>query len=290
MINLSQVNCSNIEIKSETISDFITVPANYTELEIKAKLNCCDSEEVTATITEDDIAAREWTLDFPTTSSLEISGIYFENIYLGEEYNILSSPLLVSDYSCSTGTIANLYPIIQAWFTTNFGVTVTQSYVYDAVTNTCQYTIGNLPSPIRPLKITITRDGVEEDIFFSFFPVENISITSSAIIIDPELFGLESFVDGIYSFTITYRTAEGDIIIESSCIFFDCETKCKVSTALEDLLKCEKTATNIFLLHYSLTEGSNCGCNCEELCTIFTKLCNELKLIETNENCTSCGC
>jgi len=188
---------------------------------------------------------------------------------------------------CSTGDITDLFAIVDAWFTTNFATTVTQNYTYDSVANTCQYTITDLPVNITPVKLVTEISGNVQDIYFGYFPIEGMFFNSNFMYIDPSFFSLDNFIDGVYSFTLTFNTENNTIITESNCFFFDCETKCKVSTKLEELLNCNKTATNIFLLHYTLTEGGNCGCNCEELCTIFNKLCSELGV---DESCTNCGC
>ena len=286
MITLSKTeNCNYIEIKSESLSDFISNPNNYTKFTLTGKLNCCDSEEVTATIEENDLGDNVWQLQFPTNGSADITGLFFENIYTGQQFNALSSILSVGDYMCSTGDITALFTLIQDWFTLNFGITVTQNYTYDAGTNTCTYTIIDLPVNIRPVKLVTELSGVSNDVYFTYFPIEGVFFTGTSLLVTPSFFNLTEFVDGIYSFTLTYYSDES-IITETTCFFFDCKTACQVSTKLEQLFSKEKTATNIFLLHYTLTEGSNCGCNCAELCEIFTKLCAELGDL----TCSSCNC
>jgi len=182
---------------------------------------------------------------------------------------------------CSTGDITNLFTIVDAWFTTNFGAPVTQNYIYDITTNTCQYTITDLPVNITPIKL-VTDVG---DTYFGYFPIEGMFFNSNMMYIAPSFFSSEQFTDGVYSFSITLISKDQVITTESNCFFFDCKTGCEVSTKIKELEEASnpKNATNIFLLHYTLTEGSNCGCNCDELCEIFRKLCNNL-------NSTSCLC
>lgn len=285
-MTISNINCKYIGIDSEEISNFITNPANYTSVEIKGKLNCCD-EEYTETLDEGAILADNlWTLQFPNGDAT-ITEIIVENYISGEEFNILSSTYNLADYVCSTGTVTDIYPIIQQWFTDNFSTTVTQDYNYDVSTLECEYTITDLPSSIRPVKMVIERNGIEEEVYFSFFPATNFFVAGSQFVINPSLFTLQEFVDGVYSFELVFTTTAGSTIIESNCFFYDCETKCKLSKKLDELLECNKSATNLFLLHYTLTEGNNCGCNCDEMCQIFLTLCEKLG---DDKTCTACGC
>ena len=283
MMYLSKTeDCQFIEIKSDTISDFILNPKNYTSFTITAKLNCCGDEEITHTLGQYEIDNSVFTLQFPTNANVFLDELVFENIFTYQQF-LIPIETTAASYMCSTGDITNLFTIVDNYFTTNFATTVTQNYIYDPVTNTCQYTITDLPVNIIPVKLTTDV----QEIYFGYFPIEGMFVNNNMLYIAPSFFSLMNFIDGIYSFTLTFNTNGQVITTESNCFFFDCETKCKVSTKLNELLDCNKTATNIFLLHYTLTEGSNCGCNCEELCTIFNKLCSELG---TNESCANCGC
>ncbi len=280
-------DCSYIEIKSDVVSDFILNPTNYTSLKIQGTLNCCTAETEEQTISGDQIGTNLFTLQFPTNSAAVIKEIVFKNIYTQQEWNALSADENVSDYMCNVGDITSLYPVIQAWFTANFATTVTQGYTYNSGTNTCEYTITDLPTNVIPLKMIIEVNGTLQEIYFGYSPFVGIYSTGTSFYVSPSFFELLTFPNGIYSFVLTFTTEAGDIITINNCFFFDCETKCVVSQKIEELLNCNKTATNIFLLHYTLTEGSNCGCNCDELCVIFNKLCSELNL---SESCSNCGC
>jgi len=287
MMYLSKTqDCRFIELKSDTISDFILDPTKYTSFTITAKLNCCSNEEVTKTLEGLEIGDNVFTLQFPTNPVVYLTSFVFENIYTHQQFYLPIGGDAVS-YMCSTGDITDLFTVVQSWFTANFSTTVTQNYTYDALTNTCEYTITDLPVNITPVSLLTNIEGDVQNIYFGYFPIEGMFFNSNLMYIAPSFFSLDKFVDGIYSFTLTFNTKDNTITTESNCFFFDCETKCKVSTKLEELLNCNKTATNIFLLHYTLTEGGNCGCNCDDLCTIFNKLCSELG---TNESCLNCGC
>lgn len=54
-------------------------------------------------------------------------------------------------------------------------------------------------------------------------------------------------------------------------------------------------AESAILLHYGLTQGSNCGCNCDDLCTVYNQLLTILSVLDgtlqsgTNTD-ADCGC
>jgi hypothetical protein len=260
--------------------------SSYTSFTITGKVNCCNDLEYSQTINEEQIGTSEWNIKFPTNTSSYINGIWFENIYSGFSFNILDSQLLVGNYSCSIGTITGLFPIVAQFFIDNFGVIIQQDYTYDPVTGECVYIIYNLPDSIKPKYFEIETSSVTTYTYFSFLPLTNAFFDGSSLLLNPEFFNQgNAFQDGVYTITLTYIDINGNIITETNCFFLDCSTACLVSTKIKELEEAsnEKNATNIFLLHYTLTEGSNCGCNCEELCEIFRKLC-------TNLNSTSCLC
>lgn len=289
MLKLSKTtDCSYIKIESDILSDFISTPENYTSFTVSAKLNCCTDSNYSQTIIGDQITLSEWNINFPTTTTSYINGIWFENIYTNASFNVLSSPLLVGNYSCSIGTISALFPIVEAYFVANFGITPVQSYTYDSVTGECIYTISGLPTSIKPKYFEIETSSITTYTYFNFLPIVNGIFDGGSLLLSPEFFSQgNAFQDGVYTITLTYINLEGNIITETNCFFLDCNTACTVSTKIKELQEAsnEKNATNIFLLHYTLTEGSNCGCNCEELCEIFRKLCTNL-----NSSSCLCGC
>lgn len=289
MLRLSKTqNCSYIKIESDILSDFISTPENYTSFTVSAKLNCCNDTTYSQNVIGDQITLSEWNINFPTTITSYINGIWFENIYNNTSFNVLSSPLLVGNYSCSIGTITALFPIVEAYFLANFNIVITQSYTYDSVTGECVYTISGLPTSIKPKYFEIETSSITTYSYFSFLPITNGLFDGGSLLLSPEFFSQgNAFQDGVYSITLNYINSEGNIITENNCFFLDCNTACTVSTKIKELQEAsnEKNATNIFLLHYTLTEGSNCGCNCEELCEIFRKLCTNL-----NSSSCLCGC
>lgn len=263
-------------------------PSNYTKFVISSTVNCCTTSVYTQTIDETQIGTSEWSVQFPTDITATLTGLWFENVYTNVSFNALSTAVPVIDYSCITGDITNLFTIIEDWFDVNLGVTITQSYTYDAVTGICTYTISGLPNSIKPKYFEVLTSTITTYNYFTYLPISNGFFDSSSLLLSPLFYGMgNTFQDGVFTIELTYTTASGNIITEKNCFFLDCVTACTVSTKIKELEQAsnEKNATNIFLLHYTLTEGSNCGCNCSELCEIFTKLCNNL-----NSSSCLCGC
>ena len=137
---------------------------------------------------------------------------------------------------------------------------------------------------------------VEVDLTAIVLPATIEFTVDNKIKIFPGFFGLTEFIDGIYKFSIKrYQPGEGTVI-ESNCLFIDMTLKCKVATLLGYIIEENKTrdseekiATIAHLLHYSLVNGSNCGCNCEEMCEVFREL-NAL-LVNVDPTITNdCGC
>lgn len=91
-------------------------------------------------------------------------------------------------------------------------------------------------------------------------------------------FGLTAFVDGVFFVKIRLKKTDSSYIEISNCIFLDLTYKCKVAENLDKLLVEEQNnAINrkmemIYAIHFGLTAGSNCGCNCADLCIAFTRL------------------
>lgn len=132
-------------------------------------------------------------------------------------------------------------------------------------------------------------DEIQDDSDTSKFYFSN-----DVLYIKPIFLGLTDFIDSLLKITIRLQKENGYVQIQN-CYFVDVTYKCKVAALLQNIIKenkdnsIEKISTIIHLLHYGLTNASNCGCNCEELCTVFTELTNLLKDIDP-EILSDCGC
>lgn len=122
-----------------------------------------------------------------------------------------------------------------------------------------------------------------------YFIVENI------LYVRPSFFNLAIFVDDVYKLTLRFTLGTSGYTLIENCIFIDITYKCKVAAYLKNILEEntnladeEKVSTIIHILHYSLINGSNCGCNCTQLCEVFTEL---KKLLDnTKPENINCGC
>lgn len=127
------------------------------------------------------------------------------------------------------------------------------------------------------------------------FYVINDDIEGKVIVVTPQLFnGATKFVDGIYRFDVKFSTTEGYTYI-SNCSFVDITIACKVAATMQNIIKenqlktTERISTIIHMLHYSLVNGSDCGCNCDEMCEVYTGLLNLLSDIDP-QILNDCGC
>jgi len=121
-----------------------------------------------------------------------------------------------------------------------------------------------------------------------------ILLTSQGLLIPPTFFGLPHYVDGVYKMELKIVAIDNSYSIESNCVFVDVTFKCKVALYLKDIVggtvngKVGLTAT---MLHYALTNSSNCGCNCQDMCRAYKELYSILNgagLI--NQTSSDCGC
>lgn len=179
--------------------------------------------------------------------------------------------------------------------------------IYDKATNLIHLTSNEItsfianPSIYTNIKISITincettlyKEVIASDMLNTNNPFyTNINKFS----IEPIKFGLPSITDGIFSFEVKLnKSNSAGYILFNNCIFIDINYKCKVATVLKYLLTeiqdeyKEKVATNILLLHYAISNGSNCGCNCIDLCKAFAELTNLISIVNT-KILEDCGC
>lgn len=120
------------------------------------------------------------------------------------------------------------------------------------------------------------------------------AFSASGIEVKPAFFNVispNSIIDGIYHFNVKIFTDENNYHFEEDCAFMDITFKCKVAKYLDvlnDINEDGQIATNVHVLHYALVNGSNCGCNCVAMCTVFKQLYDILKPI--TPQLQGCGC
>lgn len=150
--------------------------------------------------------------------------------------------------------------------------------------------INNLSQYLK-IKITCTINccsnlvyTVTETVVASQLPPGEFIIVGNTIQVTPQFFNVnppaDKLMDGVYSFEVKLFYTEGfgggtTYTYEQNCAFIDITFKCRVAKTLENLLTTSEPndiATNAHILHYALVNGSNCGCNCNEMCEVFKEL------------------
>lgn len=178
-------------------------------------------------------------------------------------------------------------------------IQVTSPELNDFIANIADYTaisivgIKNCGSIEYNQEYTADSNIVFDDSNLFYF-AENLG-NPQKLYVTPALFGITNFIDGIYKIQITLTKIDNTgFIVFSNCLFVDVTFKCRVASLIKDILRenenlqdSEKISTLAHILHYALTNGSGCGCNCEELCEVFNALSGILITINPT---TDCGC
>lgn len=173
----------------------------------------------------------------------------------------------------------------------NNQLTIVAPEINDFITNIINYTGISIIT-----NITCTTDNEVDinttDIIDS---TKNIYIQNNVLYILPQYFSSNiAFVDGVYKITIKFNTSNGYVKIYN-CYFVDVTLSCKVGSLLQNIITenevagTEPISSMAHLLHYSLVNGSNCGCNCDEMCQVYTYLLDLLTDVNTNL-INDCGC
>lgn len=173
----------------------------------------------------------------------------------------------------------------------NNKITIVAQEINDFITNIVDYTgitVAVGVNCVEGIDATIDTTDIIDN-------TKNIYIENNILYINPQYFSNNSvFVDGVYNITIKFNTTTGYTRI-SNCYFVDVTTRCKVASLLQNIIKensdsnTEKVSTIAHLLQFSLVNGSNCGCNCQEMCDVFTALQDILSNIDT-KLLNDCGC
>lgn len=120
-------------------------------------------------------------------------------------------------------------------------------------------------------------------------------IIGNTLYIRPIFFNSTVFFDNVYKFNIKMVLTDSGYTIIENCLFVDITYGCKVAGYLKNIIEenadkydTEKVGTTIHLMHYALVNGSNCGCNCLQMCEVFGELKNLLD--NSKPENTDCGC
>ena len=148
-----------------------------------------------------------------------------------------------------------------------------------------EITFDNLPSSlgrITTVESIINCNGCEKFTATVSLYTDKLEWVSGKLKIYPAFYDKSEFVDGIYYIKVTNNGWS-----EETCFFNDVETKCLLSAYLLNAID-DKFITDLYLVHYALTQGSNCACNCVKLCKLYKYL--QDKLSNSIPEKHGCGC
>lgn len=284
---------------------------DYDTVTVTGNINCCQ-QNCTDLVSTYDLALDDTTWQIDLDSAVKLNNTVYElnikSIFSLIDYNAITGPIDLSyvEDNCSSspctlqtfsGHFAPLFKAaIENWFT-SIGETVTATVTFSGNT----VIVSGIPS-----KFTLSTIGYglsEDSLTFTTFgftdPLNKIFISDDSIYINPEFFNDNiAFISGVYSFSIKWTKEDSSgWVEESNCAFVDIDNdiKCKVASVLQNILKesqkldPEQCSGIIHLLHYALVNGSNCGCNCTELCTVYKELVDLLNTIDP-QIVNNCGC
>lgn len=295
-----------IKVESAYLKDMIANIGSYSSLDIKVKGGCSEVA-VESSINAADIAINSWVIDLQQAVALEnkIYQLYIFNLYSLKEFNVLANPvdLAYVANNCTTNSctmedfasvfVNNIKNQIQTWFSVR-GITANINIDIDGN----EMMISNLPAGFglsKALYAAVNTAPYLEEPFGQFSTDSNIILAGDFLYIKPQFVVDATLEDGIYTVTLKFNKTNGaGHIIESSCAFIDVEIKCRLAANLSNMAD-NNTAGNaysLYLLHYALVNGSNCGCNCEDLCKVYNQLLIELSKTSISTNITQedCGC
>lgn len=282
---LTNLNCQYLKFESKTLENFFDSKEDYKDIKITLRKNCCESLTYTTEIS--DLTSSTWRVKLFTAADesaniIGVNGVFVKNLITGVETKI-SSFFLYGDQGCGSN-FTDTQNEISAWFTAA-GVTppTFNTVVEDG---SCYLEIIDVPFPYAMTRVEYKRypSGPLENSIFSYGETgTGFFISGDALYIGPEIMGLSSFTNGIYTATITYTQNNNSTIVESSCLFVDCDIKCRVAEKLDTL----KTESLLHIIYFALLQASNCDCQCSKLCALYEELLVELGDITTSSDC---GC
>lgn len=296
---------------STSILDKLTEnPAGYESIEVSGKLGC-DGTTYTETLEVANLLEAGWKVDLsiPVQLGNTVFQVKLKNLWTLEEFNFITTGIAFSYIAnnCTNPSGNCTIEDFSSYFVAQF----------EGELNAFLESIGQLPTGVVTftgnvmhitglptyLGMAVVEYGEEYFDEYNVLPFgygtvdSNVTIDESGIFIAAAFFeeGATTLTDGIYTVTVKVTKAEdGGFTTETSCAFIDVLTKCKLSETLNayigtDAGKSEE-ALAMTMLHYALVNGSNCGCNCADLCAAYDKLVEMLGTLEETTIVEDCGC
>jgi len=281
-MNLSNLDCKNILIQSDTISDLILNPNKYSDIKINVTINDCNTV-YTNQCTPFNLACRSSSsIVLPNCCGLKIKSVFAKMLLTQHEFEI---PI-------QNGTIQNCQNVVSirnevnSFLLGNYGRNnvLISSCNFDNQSQTFTLNLLSNSQEVVFTKIVYELDGFEIEGYLEIQNQINFAITHQGIILYPDFFLTEVLSNGIYSIDVILTTVNGVEITESNCLFVDCGLDCLL-TEKASTLKDDNEKKDLLLLHYALLAGSNCGCNCDELVELYKQL---AKQIGDENRCGTC--
>lgn len=310
-MTIENQNCEYVKVSSSILEDIAANPSDYVKIEIESTINCCTElftadlnfelyNDVTCTTCNNTYV---WTFDLEDIANAdqEIIGIYVKNLLTGDITNILSAPIDFAAYltacpnnTCAIDTVGSYATSfnnqVDTWFTNEVLWNNAKATVCGNVLQLC-----NLAPNYIPVYVEYTDGTITSTMPFSFFNEATSFLLSEQLYISPAFYNIDTLIDGVYKVKIKATKENGTWVEEENCAFIDCETKCKVADFVTAFLSLnvedKDEALFVTMSHYALINGSNCGCNCKELCDLYFNLYEILssRTPITNQNvCSTC--
>lgn len=286
MLTLTQVGCSSILANSDVIQEFLQNLCLFEKVDIEVNMNCCGTTH-TESINIPQIpgcTVNEWHVNVPkgqTTVTLE--NMKFRNLLTGSVFMVPgnSTPIVTGP-----DLVTFVNTVVDTFFHNNFGSPLGTVFALVGVGSVnYDLTIYGLPTNFAAVSTALVVDGIDYEAPFTYWvSAKNTLFTAGGILLQPDIIGADAFPDGVYKIKVTLWRPSGSRVAQQNCLFFDCNTACKVSADLDTATPEEQT--ELLMLHYGLTKGSNCACDCETLCKMYQRL----HTLLTNTEISDCGC
>jgi hypothetical protein len=291
---------NNIRIDTSYVQEVLSNPNDYDSIKVDININCCTSNctELVDTYTLPVDAAAPWyiNLDTPVKLGNEITRLNIISLKSYHELNVITVPIDLGYIEDNCSTSSCTLETYSVYFTPLFKNQIDAYFLTIGITSNVTVTfddniliIDNIPTLFAPSSVEYGVAAPYAKLYFGYGEVSSKAfISGGGLFIQPDFFSTGKFVNGVYKITVTYTKADGaGYIKEETCSFIDIDLACKVAALLKTV-HTNKQSTNAHLLHYALVNGSNCGCNCDDLCKVFKELIDLLNSVDPQT--LDCGC
>lgn len=298
-----------LKIISDYIQDAITNPEDYDSIEVTGNINCCASncgnQEASYIIPV--LNNNKWVIDLTEAVYLNstLQKINVQSLSALNTVNALTTPIELSyvEDNCSESTLCTL-ETFSSYFTSLFKTELDNFFTSIGLTTNVTVTISGNEVIFEDFPagwgLFNVEHGNEEP--YTLIPFGYNELGSQAFLgtdglyVPSTFFSMEEYENGIYHFGVKIYKADGaSFIYEENCAFIDIDIKCKVAALLNKIVKeannttDEKVSTVAHMLHYGLVNGSNCGCNCSQMCEVYRELISIINSADPSIY-TDCGC